>query len=625
MRAKLFILLWLPISLSGQQMFDIQLRTTNQSNVCQRCDQVFASKPKEVSFAVRRDKDNTLYFEFNDKAWFNSLFKNEYDGIALDIVPKDRYGCLEVLLDVGQIRGELIKPVYARALKKTVKPKGNGRFWVRLGKLPAQYLNKDVEFNILFLSNRYLCRYQTIFDLKRYQWDLLKMGMYLDSLTYKTQTSAGEAEDRYTLKYKVLNFSIPFKKNKSVYSAEDIKPLYDSLRLTDFNITKININAYASVEGNIERNLELQEGRAKSIIDALQSFQKPTIVTEVATSENWVEFLRDIEGTQFGHLRDLNKQQTKEALRGELAQKLEPYLSKHRKAVIKLELEKRDLYKDKTVEALIGLFNLAIKEAKIEVANELQNSIFERLKRKEANPDVLNRMEIPRQVKFVPFFNKNSAIRYLLDERNLLIAYNELLALKKLDPDNMEVNYNLIALKLKLWRYNVQPIKDEQLKSEIGKLAGYGVSKGLIQRMMINYHIVRSEYLMRKGDYSGKDASVSFIYDNYSKSPMSDYDYLSLAQYLSYYSNLDMAVELLEDKVQEIEVDENLLFYYLNLTMVDRELTQQQDYRKIMLNAINMNKARFCGLFDAFGTGGVTFQLLEDDYLRDTYCENCEK
>lgn len=35
-----------------------------------------------------------------------------------------------------------------------------------------------------------------------------------------------------------------------------------------------------------------------------------------------------------------------------------------------------------------------------------------------------------------------------------------------------------------------------------------------------------------------------------------------------------------------------------------------------------MNKERFCKLFNSIEKGGVTFQLLKDDYLNDTYCEN---
>ena len=42
-----------------------------------------------------------------------------------------------------------------------------------------------------------------------------------------------------------------------------------------------------------------------------------------------------------------------------------------------------------------------------------------------------------------------------------------------------------------------------------------------------------------------------------------------------------------------------------------------------MLNTINVNKTRFCNLFNSTKKGRVTFQILQDEYLRDVYCENC--
>ena len=130
---------------------------------------------------------------------------------------------------------------------------------------------------------------------------------------------------------------------------------------------------------------------------------------------------------------------------------------------------------------------------------------------------------------------------------------------------------------------------------------------------------------MQKRDYTNKDKSVAYIEKNYKKFPLSNYDYLSLAQFLTYYSNHDKAVDLLDEKVRSVTVDEDLLFYYLNLTLVKPELTASSNYRTIMLNAINMNQKRFCKIFNSINDGGVTFQLLEDEYLRKTYCENCNE
>ena len=616
------VLLVVSNTVFSQNTFDIIFPGNDREQKCKQCFQIFSQKPKEVQFSIKREKDN-LYFQVNDKNWFNLLFKNAGDGIAVDAVVKDRYSCEYETISSTQIRGLLLKPIYSKQLKSGLKPDGENAYRVHVGRVPEAFLNDELEYNILFLSNKILCNYYWIYNLESYPWDLLDMGMYLDSLTYTTKQIKASEKEGYVLKNKTLKFKIPFEKNKSEYSQEDIKPIYDSLRLTDFNIKTINIKAYSSIEGSLERNIELQEQRANSIVKALQTFQKPAIKTNISTSENWVEFLNDIKGTKYKALDKLSKKEIKAKLVGNLSNEIEPILMQHRKAVLELELQKKDKYKSMSANELLNKFNSAIEEEKLDEAKEIQNSIFEKLKEKEMSPDFLRKMQIPKQVKFAKIFNKNSAYRYMLNINEGLIVYNELLELEKLVPKYGEVKYNIAAIKIKLWRYNAIDVDETKLKNEINVLKNFGIEGSLISRMMVNFHIIKAENLMRKRDYANKDKSVSYINNNYKKFPLSDYDYLSLAQFFSYYANTDFSVKLLEDKAKSIDIDEDLLFYYLNLTLINRRLTHDSNYRIIMLNAISMNKERYCKLFNSIEKGGVTFQLLEDEYLRETYCESC--
>ncbi|MEP1489904.1 MAG: hypothetical protein ABJK28_15900 [Algibacter sp.] len=620
----LVIILLLNVAfVNAQNTYDIVFPGNDRDVKCQQCLQIFKQAPKEVQFSIKRERDN-LYFEINDKKWFNILFANAGDGVAIDIVLKDRYACELESVEKTQIRGYLLKPVYSQKLRSGLKPHGDNAFRVHVGRVPAGFLNDEMEFNILFLSNKNLCQYYTIYDLESYPWDLLDMGMYLDALTYNPKQIQSSAKEGFVVRNKTLKFKIPFEKNKSNYSQTDIKPIYDSLRLTDFNIKAISIKAYSSIEGREDRNIELQELRANSIVAALQTFQKPTIKTEVSSSENWVEFFNDIKGTKYEDLLSLSKDQVKVRIAGALSKALEPILKNHRKAVLELELQKKDKYKEDSADVLVAKFNEAIATEKLDEARDIQNSIFEKLKGKETSPSILRKMNIPKQAKFAKIFNKNSAYRYMLNVRQAMIVYNELLELEKLVPKDGEVKYNIAAVKLKLWRFKALEIDEIKLKNQISVLRNYGIDSSLTTRMMVNFHIIKAENLMRIRDYSNKDKSVAYINNNYKKFALSNYDYLSLAQFFSYYADTDLSVKLLENKAKRIDIDEDLLFYYLNLTMINIDLTSDLDYRTIMLNAINMNKTRFCKLFNSIEKGGVTFQLLEDDFLRETYCENCE-
>jgi len=606
--------------LSAQERFGIQFPNSSERGAaCSYFEQAFRNKPKETSFVIKRE-GSKLFFETNDEKWVKQLFKNPTDGISVDIVSKNRYEC-DRPAESSQVKGRLLAPIYTREIKKELKPFEKNSFRVEVGSIPISMLKEDLEFNILFLNENTLCKYYTIYNLASYPWDLLDMGVYLDSLTFKNEKIVSDADQAVT-RYKSLRFVIPFEKNKSVYDASDIKPLYDSLRLTDFNIKTIDIKAYASVEGSTERNRELQQERGSSIASSLQTFQSPEIETNITTSENWVEFFNDISRTKYADLKSLSKNEIKGRLVGQTSKDLESILEDHRKAVVTLELDRIDLYKDKSIEELITLFNTSIKGDQLEEATAIQNSLFEKVKEKNS-PDALKRLEVPNQKKYIDFLTKNTMYSYLLDIRLSMIAYNDMKKLAELDPKNPKVQYNLVVLKFVLWRNNAAPIDANQFQRQINDLSNFNIDRSLIDRMMINYHIVRAEREMRKGNYDEKDKSVLNILSTYKRVPLTDTDYLSLAQFLTYYAQTGEAVTVLEPRARQITIDEDLLFYYLNLTMIDKRLTQTEAYRTIMLNAVNQNKERYCKLFNPSLEGGVTFQLLEDAYLKSTYCENC--
>lgn len=622
------ILLFLNISFS-QNTYDIVFPDKDQGKKCETCIQIFNNKPENVQFSIVR-KDNNLFFEVNYYDWFRRLFYDPYDGIAVDIVLKSKYDCNLETIEKKEIRGLLLKPVYSQELKDGLKLNEDKVYQVNIGKIPDNLLNEDLEYNILFLSNKNLCRYYVIYDLKSYSWDLLDMGMYMDELTYNPKQIQALGEQNYSVQKKTLKFIIHFQKNKITYSQEDIKPIYDSLKLTDFNIKSIKVNAYASIEGISKRNIELQEKRANEVLKALQTFQKPTIETVVMPSENWVEFFNDIEGTKYEYLKDFTKMEVRKEIAGSLSKEMEPIFKKHRKAVLELELEKKVKYLTESTGDLLEKFNTHIAEVNnqdsedsYEKAKEIQNSIFEKLKGKQGAPEIIDKMNVPKQLQFIDVLINNSAFKYMSDYRYATIVYNDLLELEKMSPENSAIKYNLAAIKLKLWLYDTLEIDQRNLLSEINSLKKYGISNDLISRMLVNFQIIISGKFIDQGDYSSKDNSVEYVNKNYKKFDLSSNDYLNLAQFFNDYGEVNMALELLEDKARSIDVDEDLLFYYLNFTLIDRDLTEKKSYRTVMLNAINVNKARFCKLFNSVENGGVTFQILQDEYLREIYCENC--
>lgn len=612
--------------MNAQEAFDIRNPGEQYDVRCAECLSVFEKQAKEVQYGLVTDADGNVWFAISDERMFNALITKPSDGIAVDVVPRTRYSCAAggAVVD-GMYRGTVLKPAYQFELKRSKIPWGTG-IAVKVGTLPNEMRKADHELNFIILKDRFYCYYNYNYDLRAYRWDLLNMGLYMDTLTYGEQYDTSRTEVRNTiLRRKAMHFTIPFERNKAEYSAADLQPMRDSLRLTDFHIKRIVIEAYSSVEGPEERNLELQQKRAQSIVTAMQSYQQQGIVTEVTASENWVEFLSDVLLTPHSELAALPKAEVKQRLMDKrTADALEPMLSKHRKAVITVELARKDGFAGVKAVELIEEFEKAVANNNLERAIAVQNAVFDRVMDNQLPSSFLDQLEVPSRIEFAQMLHSRVAFRQFMDPSDAWDTYQALEELDRLLPEDGHVKYNLCAVKFRLWLLGGHTVDPAAFRKEIEHLRVYRIEEPLIKRMLINWNIMMAQEHMAKLEYAQKDECLKYIQRNYKSIPMSEQDHLSLAQYFSSYMNIAMALNVVEPRVVEIDVDEDLLFYYLNLTIADPDRTKEQAYRRVMMNAVNKDKPRFCSLFKTYGKGGVTFQLLEDPYLLKTYCETCE-
>jgi hypothetical protein len=449
------------------------------------------------------------------------------------------------------------------------------------------------------------------------------MGLYTDTLLNVdvSDDTAKKVQRFYTKK---LQFSIPFLKGKTTYNTSDLQPLYDSLQLKDHTIKSIDIRAYSSVEGATQVNDQLQKQRAQSIIKALQQFQSPEITTTITSSENWIEFYDDMAGSPFEALASLGKTEIKKKLLDKaLLDQVEVYLSHHRKAVITIYLNKSTGLEKTHSDTLLTRFRQAIAKKKPARASIIQDAIFERVANGKLPREYINQLEIPNEKIFSDLKNNQVSYKLLLHLTYEYEALEELKEIEKVSPANGRVKYNICALNFHFWQYDSTHVQAPVFFKYINDLPKYGIAPSLVKRMLINYHIVMCGLYMDRYNYAAKDKALEYIRDNYAAIPLSDADILALAKYLSYYSQLPWAVSLLEKRVHKLDVDEDLLFYYLNLKLFDPASFATDPVKKAALNAININGPRFCRFFNSSEKGGAGFQLLRYDELRTLYCENC--
>ncbi|WP_343307106.1 hypothetical protein AAHN97_08300 [Chitinophaga niabensis] len=613
MKRLLFLLFALTFSLhSIAQSF----KDGRNTPACAACEQLFKSKPKEVQFGIKVNPDGTIVFLTNNIDWFNKLFTAPGDALTADLVRKSQYNCDKPLPARALPKGEFLTPLYLSQLRSKIKKFNGGQIAIELGKLPAHLQKEELEGNLVVIKNGVICHYTNFVNIERSLWELLPMGLYADSLMNRKISGSVYARK--------LQFTIPFPKNKSVYNAADLKPLYDSLQLAGNHITQMDIRAYASVEGSTELNYKLQENRAASIIKALEQYQVSKIPGTITTAENWVEFLRDIKGTAFENLTPLSQPEIKNRLLDKTLQaQLEPILKEHRKAVITIYINRNNDLESLTDEALISRFTKAMEGKDTKTASAVQREVFDRAADKRLPGNYLDKLEIPRTKENLFLLNNRETYRYQLNPTNEQGIIEKLEELLKLDPTDKRVLYNICSLTFNVWKNDSGYIASGDFLQEINELEKLGIPSPLVKRMLINYHIVYSEQTYRKFNYAAKDASVGYILDNYENLQLTDEETLALAKYLAYYSLRNDAIDLLQERVKKIDVNEEMLFYYINLHLFTPEIFKVPDLRTVVLNAISINRPRFCKFFNSIGNGGASFQLLDAEALWGLYCEYC--
>jgi hypothetical protein len=375
----------------------------------------------------------------------------------------------------------------------------------------------------------------------------------------------------------------------------------------------------------LKRNIELQDARAKSIVDAMQSFQPESIQSQITSNENWVEFLEAIANTPFKYLSTMSKDEVKEALKDQkLADKLEPILAKERKAIIELVLEKRVTYSKATPTELKNYFSQSISKKNIDEAMYLQEIIFHKITRRELPASFLRELEIPRSIEYGGLLMNVAAYEYehvnedVFEALRVFTDLNELLG-----GNNAKVSYNICALRLNAWVKLKKLPGTESLKTKIESLRKGGIPNVLVLRMLINYNIVLAEVNYWEGKYSEREKSIRFVIDSYKRITLNDDDRVSLAHFLSYNSRFDNAAQVLEPRSKKLDASEDLLYQYVSFTISKPKYINSGGYRAFLLNVVNANRIRFCRLFEPVSQGGLSFQLLQDPFLKKTWCENC--
>lgn len=566
-------------------------------------------------------QDNKVYFKYPNVKVFQKLLKNKRDGLAVDIIQRAQYPCAPYnIYDTRLInKGVMLKRKWSKKIfkKNLNKDKKSKALDVYLGDLPKN-LTGEYELNLMVIQNKHVCKILT----RKYVEDGGMQGNTpLDVIPDTVKRD--QLKFKPTAETKTLTFNIPFERNKFTYSTEDIIPFIESLNEPEFTIDQILISAYSSIEGDSALNAKLQLKRAESILQAIEKLQKKEFVKDLVLSDSWEMFKKQLAGTKYAPMAMMNKSDVKKAIDGGLWKEMdESILSKERYAEIKLTVT-YDIAGDKEQPYVIRTLKKAIEKKDAVLALNIQQYYISKVTEGKYKPEPLLTVDVPREAAFASLVVNKVWVKKFMDKDTLSEDQCDLMAqVSKLSPKNEFAAYNSLLCNVKL-----APLgKDKGLDSvqtKINDLYQTTLAKDRIDALNLEYQfkiidalepVETAKPIVQK--------SIDRIRGIYKIEGSSWQNALKLAYIFIHNSDYEFSLKIIDPFVDKPEVDENLVYTWLSLAIQFPEKMNSGKFTAAMKKARELHSTRFCKLF---GAPYMSFQVLDNPFVKEEYCKYCEE
>jgi uncharacterized protein YkwD len=598
---------------------DYKLESYNKDK-CAEIEKNFPYLPELMSDNIFF-KNGEIYFFFHDLELLKNVLSSNSDAIALDVISRNQFSCeTGNRLYPSKIHsGILLPPINKNYLLSKNELKDDGQLEVSLGPIPSYIDTNNVEFTLLIIKNNCLCQTIVYNSLAGENLKSLNLGFIMDTLSVSNKADSVLS---------TLTFTVPFERNKFDYKMVDIEPFLDSISLNRYDLKRIEITAYSSIEGNEKDNKILQEKRANSILKAIKDYKLQDVPTTIKTEENLAGFYESIKGSPYEkQFTGLSKEAILKIVNSDtLAYNLEPYLEDQRKAVIKLFVEK--IYMDSTqFSGLTTKFKQAIKSKDYTKAKIYQSLLFNAVKDGKIDEEEVLKITIPHYKETVSLNNNQLAFRwyYNTDEnRDSLNHYllKEIKIQSLIDPNHPYINYNKAILNLLLWSEDYSRETDpKNLLKDIRSLYGNDIEPYRIHQLILNHNIISADYYYETKKFKERDKSLLEVKKMLLQSQLSKEQVVQISDYFIFQMRISWAIELMKPWVVQPDIEEDFLFTFLTIAIYDKKLISEKEYSEFLIRAKQLNKERFCKLF---GNPNMSFQLLKDLSVKTIYCEACK-
>jgi outer membrane protein OmpA-like peptidoglycan-associated protein len=591
---------------------------------CKNCDKWKNFDLLQKGLIVENGK---IYLEYANLKDLKRLLKKTKDGLAVDVVQRSQYEKADYnIIDNNLLnKGVMQKIVFKDKVfsKNLIVPDKNAKKKVKINKLKLEMgkfnpkITGPYELNLIVVQDGHVCRTVT--------------RSYLENGDQESSTPIGliPAPESIGLKppfeprseSSILNFTIPFEKNKSEFKAEDIQPFIKAMNEPDFVIDGLYIYAYSSIEGNADANAKLQRKRAESVTKVLQSMQNNKINPNIETKDSWNLFELEMEDGKYADIVKLGKEKAIQKINtdGALLKELEPVLAKQRFAQIVMDVT-YDITGDKEQKFSVVSFNRAVKANKMAQAYKIMEYTFGKKLEKKYTEDVLDSMKVPNDAAFINLLNNKVYFNFLgnssiVDEDD----YEELKRLEKLDPTNDIVRYNRLYSSIVLDSTLGTKEQQQKTQQEIDALYKTKIAKKLVDGINIEWQFKIMESLDTMENAEPLiEACITKIKSFYNFKEATWQNALKLAYAFTRGKDYKFSSNVLEPFLKVENVNENLLFSYISIASHLPEKFFSRTFSDALHKAKERNPERYCQLF---GEPRMSFQVLENPNAKKDYRE----
>jgi outer membrane protein OmpA-like peptidoglycan-associated protein len=597
---------------------------TPDAKSCKSCDKW---KNYDVLQKGLKVENGKIYLEYANLKDLKRLLKKTKDGLAVDVVQKSQYekadyNIVDNNFQNKGIMGKVIAKDQVFA-KNLVKPDPKAKKKVKINKLKIEMgkfnpkITGPYELNLIVVQDGHVCKTVT--------------RSYLEKGDQESSTPVGIIPADSTVGLKpafepksessILNFTIPFEKNKSEFKPEDIAPFIKALNEPDFMIDGLYIYAYSSIEGDAGANAKLQRKRAESVTNVLQSMQQNKITPNIETKDSWVLFELEMEDGKYADLVKLGKEKAIKKINndGALLNELEPVLAKQRFAQMVMDVT-YDISGDKEQKFTTVSFNRAIKANKMSQAYKIMEYASARKIAKKYTEDALDSFKIPENPKFINLLNNKAYYNYLanssiVDEDD----YAEFKRIEKIDPASDVVRFNRIFCSIKIDSTTGTKEQQAKMQQEIDALYKSKISKKLVDGLNIEWQFKIIESLdTTDGADAQIEACINKIKGFYNFKEASWQNALKLAYVFTRGKDYKFSSTVLEPFLKVENVSEDLLFSYISIASHLPEKFYSRVFSDALHKAKEKNPERYCKLF---GDPYMSFQVLDNPNAKKDYRE----